>query len=151
MCECTLIVDPFLACNTISIIESGDELLWSRILLIISVVWASISQALLDVFGCQVVGLGAGGVGVRGFTSSFDSTTSGSSRTKPVAQKLDVIFPFKNAFSNTYAKAARKAFLSIWLMWLSAKTLISFLYACFKGVKQPTSSGCRICDECGGI
>jgi hypothetical protein len=43
-------------------IESGEELLWSLILLIISVVWLSISTALLGVLGCQAVGPGASGV-----------------------------------------------------------------------------------------
>jgi hypothetical protein len=48
-----------------------------------------------------VVGPGAGGVGVRGFTLSFDSTTSGLSRTKPVARKLDWILLDENALLNT--------------------------------------------------
>jgi hypothetical protein len=48
-----------------------------------------------------VVGSSKGSVGVQGFTSSFNSTTSGLSRTKPVAQKLDWILLDKNALSNT--------------------------------------------------
>jgi hypothetical protein len=48
-----------------------------------------------------VVGPSKGGVGVRGFTSSFNSTTSRLSRTKPVAQKLDWILLDENALSNT--------------------------------------------------
>jgi hypothetical protein len=36
-----------------------------------------------------VVGPSKGGVGVQGFTLSFDSTTSRLSRTKPVAWKLN--------------------------------------------------------------
>lgn len=58
---------------------------------------------------------------------------------------------FGNTLSKTCVKAARKALSSMCWMWLFAKTLISFLYACFSGAKQPTSSGCRMCDECEGI
>ena len=67
----------------------------------------------------------AGGVGVRSLTLSFDSTTNGSLGTKPVALKLDRIFSFENALSNTFAKVAMKAFLSILPMWSNAKPLIS--------------------------
>jgi hypothetical protein len=82
---------------------------------------------LLGVLGCQAVGPGAGGVGVQGLTSSLDSTTSRSSGTKPVAQKLDKILLFEIALSYTARNVARKALLSIWLMWLSAKPLISLV------------------------
>ena len=58
---------------------------------------------------------------------------------------------FEKAVSKTFAKDAIKAFLSIWPTWSVAKTLNSLLYARFKGAKHPTSSGCRMCDECGGI
>ena len=54
-----------------------------------------------------------GGDSVRGFTSSFDSTTNGSLGTKPVALKLERIFAFENAFSNTSLRVAIKAFLLI--------------------------------------
>ena len=81
---------------------------------------------------------GRGGVGVRGLTSSFDSTTIGLLGTKPVARKLDWMFAFENASSNTLAKEAMKAFLSMWLMWFVAKTRISLLYARFNGAKYPT-------------
>ena len=56
---------------------------------------------MLGVLGCQGVGPSGGGVGVRGFTSSLDSTTSGLSGTKPVALKLDRILSFEKTLSNT--------------------------------------------------
>jgi hypothetical protein len=84
-------------------------------------------------------------------TLSFDSTTNGSLGTKPVALKLDLIFACENASLKTFAKVAIKAFLLIQLTWSTAKALISLLYACFKGAKQPTLSGCRMWDKCGGI
>ena len=34
---------------------------------------------------------------------------------------------------------------------MRAKTEIASPYARFNGEKQPTSSGCKRCDECGGI
>lgn len=51
----------------------------------------SISAALLDILGLHWVVPGRGGVGVRGLTSSFDSTANRSLGTKPVAVKLNVI------------------------------------------------------------
>ena len=83
---------------------------------------------------------------MRRLTSSFNSTTNGSLGTKPVALKLDIIFAFENAVSKIFVKDAMKAFLSIRPMWSVAKPLISFPSARFKGAKQPTSSGCRMCD-----
>jgi hypothetical protein len=50
---------------------------------------------------------------VRGFTSSFDSTTNRSLGTKLVALKLKRIFAFKNALLNTFVKVTIKAFLLI--------------------------------------
>lgn len=88
---------------------------------------------MLSVLSCQEVGPSAGGVGVRGSTSSFDSTASGLSGTKPVALKLDLILSDEKARLYTCWKAARKAFLSMWLIEQSAKALISSLYARFKG------------------
>jgi hypothetical protein len=81
--------------------------------LIISVVWLSISIALLGVLGCQAVGPSASRVSVQGLTSSLDSTTSRSSRTKLVALKLDRILLFKIALLYTARNVAKKAFLLI--------------------------------------
>ena len=50
---------------------------------------------------------------MRSLTLSLDSTTNRLLGTKPVALKLNRMFAFENAFSNTFAKVAIKAFLSI--------------------------------------
>ena len=54
-----------------------------------------------------------GGDGVRGFTSSFDSTTNGLLGTKPVDLKLNVMFAFKKAILKIFIKNVMKAFLLI--------------------------------------
>ena len=81
---------------------------------------------------------------MRSLTLSLDSTTNRLLGTKPVALKLNRMFAFKNAFSNTFAKVAIKAFLSIRPIRSNAKTLISLPYARFRGAKQPTLSGYRM-------
>jgi hypothetical protein len=73
-------------------------------------------------FGCQEVGPGRGGDGVRGFTSSFNSTIYGLSGTKPVALKLDLKFSDEKTRSCTVLQVSKDVFLSMWLMWLFAKT-----------------------------
>ena len=73
-------------------------------------------MALVGVLGFHWGTSERGGDGVRGFTSSFDSTTNGSLGTKPVALKLERIFAFENAFSNTSLRVAIKAFLLIQLI-----------------------------------
>jgi hypothetical protein len=85
---------------------------------------------------------------VRGFTSSFDSTTNGSLGTKPVALKLERIFAFENAL-NTSPRVAMKAFLSIWPIWSSAKILISLLYARLRGQNNPhqVAAGCEMSEK----
>jgi hypothetical protein len=95
---------------------------------------------LLSILGCQVVDPGSSRVSVRGFTSSLDITTSGSSGTKLVALKLDWILSFENDLLNTGLKASRKALLLIWLTPQFAKALTSYLYARFNSTKQPTLS-----------
>jgi hypothetical protein len=76
----------------------------------------SISIALVDILGCQLVRPGKGGVGVRGSTSSLDSTDSRLSGTKPVALKLDRMLLFKIALLYTGQNVAKKALLSTWVM-----------------------------------
>ena len=70
----------------------------------------------MGVLGFYGSSLRSGGVGVRTFTLSFDSTTDRSFGTSLVALKLAVMFAFKNTYLNTFAKVAIKAFLSILLM-----------------------------------
>ena len=101
MCKWSLFADPLLTYRTILIIKLGEELLCSLILLTISVIWLSILIALVSVLGCQSAGLSRGGVGVRGLTSSLDSTTSGLSGTRPVALKLNKMLLFKIALLYT--------------------------------------------------
>jgi hypothetical protein len=90
--------------------------------------------------------VGSSGDGVRGLISSFDSTTSGARGTKPVALKLALMLLDKKACWYTARNAARNASLSIWLIWLFASVVTSFLYVRFKGEKHLTSRGCRICE-----
>jgi hypothetical protein len=105
----------------------GDELLWTLILFNIRAVWTSTSQALLGVVGCQALGPGAGGVGVRGLTLSLDSTTFGLSEARAVTLELDVISSDEKARSCTFIYASKKAILLISLMKQFAKDLIFWL------------------------
>jgi hypothetical protein len=60
-----------------------------------------ISCALLGVFGCQKEVPGSGGDGVRGLTSSFNSTASGLSGTKPAVLKPVLMLLDENTLSCT--------------------------------------------------
>jgi hypothetical protein len=95
--------------------------------------------------------VGSGSDGVQGLISSFDSTTSAFRGTKPVALKPALMLLDKKTLWCTARNTARNASLSMLLMWLFARAPISFLYARFKGEKQPTSRGCRIWEACAGI
>lgn len=65
---------------------------------------------MLSDLGYQGVGTGAGGIAARSFTSSFDSTTSGLSETKPVSLKPDLILIDENLPSCTFSSVSRKSF-----------------------------------------
>jgi hypothetical protein len=95
--------------------------------------------------------VGSDGDGVRGLISSFDSTTPGSRGTKLVALKPALMLSDEKTPWYTARNAARNASLLIWLIWLFARVPTSFLYARFRGEKQLTSRGCRICEVCAGI
>jgi hypothetical protein len=56
---------------------------------------------------------GAGGVGVRSRTSSFDNTASRLYRTSPAPLNPAQIFSCVNVFSKAALKAGRKVSLSI--------------------------------------
>jgi hypothetical protein len=87
--------------------------------------------------------IGRGGDGVQGLISNFDSTAPRSAGTRPVALKPALMLSDEKTCWYTAVKAARNAILLIQLMQLFARVLISFLYARFRGEKQPTSRGWR--------
>jgi hypothetical protein len=79
----------------------------------ISVDCASISRALRGVRASQATVPGAGSVGVRSYTSSFNNTTSGSYGTSPAPQNPARMFSSINVFSKAALKASRKVSLLI--------------------------------------
>jgi hypothetical protein len=82
----------------------------------ISVYCASISRALRGVCASQTIVPGAGGVGVRSCTSSFDNTTSGSCGTSPAPRNPARIFSGVNVFLNATLNAGRKVLRKIRLL-----------------------------------
>jgi hypothetical protein len=91
----------------------GDDPAWVQIRLLISVDYASILSALLGVLGFHRVVVGSSGDGVRGLISSFDSTTSRSRGTKPVALNPALMLLDEKTSWYTARNAARNASLSI--------------------------------------
>jgi hypothetical protein len=67
------------------------------------------------------------GEGVRGLISSLDTTTPGSSGTRPVAQNPALMFSDEKVPWYTVVNAARNGSLSMWLMWLFARVPTSLV------------------------
>ena len=101
--------------------------------------------------GCGVAAREFRGVGVRSLTSSLESTLSGSYGTRPAPAKPPWIFLSVMEAKKAARKPQRNSSLLTWLMCIRIKSSTWRPYACFSGPKQPTSSGWRRCEECGGM
>jgi hypothetical protein len=102
------------------------------------------SRVLLSILASQGLELVVGGVGVQISAVRFNSTAYRSNRTRPAPQKLPLIFPSVINALNASWKAGRKVILSTCRILLRTKPIITRPYLCFRGKKQPTSSGYRI-------
>ena len=145
---------PFANWSTGSSIGVGELLWWLEMRVLISPVCESASRGFCGVLETQRSAEATGGpvgVGVRNRMSSLERTLSGSYGTRPAPAKPPCMF-----FSVMEAKKAsrnpqRNSSLLTWLICARIKSSIWRPYACFNGPKQPTSSGWRRWEECGGI
>ena len=82
--------------------------------------------------------------------SRVDRIVIGLSGDSPIARNDDRIFGDVKAFSRARMYASIHSTLEIRLKSRRERASVSTAKARFKGLKQPTSRGCNICDECGG-